>query len=350
MIPSMPIGPDERLLEIASALVPLAADGATIDLAFGQELACVAAVHVDPDVERSLMDVMGRTERPMMEIPIASTRGIRGRLSIWSNGRLSPIAESFVCSSASHAAAVLDASDVDQDGLLAMIGHEVRAPLQALRMGIELLKIRAEHTVDELPREWVRERCERLERSVDRLRDVADRLLDASTVAHNVPVRLESAELGEIVGAVVARHADELRRTGTEVVVEIADAQHGEWDVVHVDTIVSNLLTNANKYAPARPVTIAVTGSGEVVRIEVSDRGPGIALADRACVFERFGRARTVSTVGGLGIGLWMARALAEAHGGTLACEDRRGGGTTFVLELPRFVSRVRAMSTAREQ
>lgn len=346
----MPIGPDERLLEIVGALVPLAADGATIDLAFGSELACVAVAHVDPAIERSLMEPFGRTERPTMEIPVTSTRGIRGRLSVWSNGSLSPIAESFVCAQATHAAAVLDATEVDQDGLLAMIGHEVRAPLQALRMGIELLRIRAEHTVDEMPKEWVRERCERLERSVDRLRDVADRLLDATTVANSVSIRPQDAELGEIVSAVIARHGDELRRTGTEVIVESADAQRGEWDVVHLDTIISNLVTNANKYAPGRPVTIAITGSRDVVRIEVSDRGPGIAPADRARVFERFGRGRGMSAVGGLGIGLWMARALVEAHGGGITCEDRRGGGTTFLVELPRVVSRVRLTSTASER
>jgi two-component system, OmpR family, sensor histidine kinase SenX3 len=346
----MPIGVDERLLEIVNALVPLAADGASIDLEFGTELACVAAVHVERSAERTLMDPVGRTERPTLEIPISSKRGIRGRLSVWCPDRPAPIVDAFACSSAAHAAAVLDASEVDQDGLLAMIGHEVRAPLQTLRMGIELLRIRAEHTVDELPREWVVERCERLERSVDRLRDVADRLLHATTVAQRVPVEPKKAELGQIVTGVVARHADELRRTGTDVIVESADPQYGEWDVVHVDTIVSNLVTNANKYAPGRPVTISITGSGDVVRIEVCDRGPGIAPADRLRVFERFGRGQGVSKVGGLGIGLWMARALAEAQGGTLACEERRGGGTTFVLELPRVAHRPRVVTSSRER
>lgn len=346
----MPIAVDERLLEIVSALVPLAADGAAIDLELGSETACVAAVHVERSAERALMDPVGRTEKAAMEIPIASKRGIRGRLSIWSSGRPAPIVDAFVCSSAAHAAAVLDASEVDQDGLLAMIGHEVRAPLQTLRMGIELLRIRAEHTVDELPTEWVVDRCESLERCVDRLRAVADRLLDATTISESIAVQANAAELSEIVGGVVARHADELGRTGTEVIIESADPQRGEWDVVHLDTILSNLLTNANKYAPGRPVTVAITGSADAVRVEVADRGPGIAAADRVRVFERFGRGRGVSTVGGLGIGLWMARALAEAHGGTLTCEDRRGGGTTFVLELPRVVQRSRVMSSGHER
>lgn len=346
----MPIGPDERLLEIVSGLVPLAADGATIDLIFETETACVAAVHVDPAGERSLMDPFGRSEAPTMEVPIASARGIRGRLSVWCAERPSPLAIAFICSSAAHAAAVLDAGEVDQDGLLAMIGHEVRAPLQTLRMGIELLRIRAAHTVDELPKEWVIDRSYRLERGVDRLRDVADRLLGATAVSRSLEVQPVRAELGEIVSTVVARHADELRRTGTEVVVECADPQYGEWDVVQVDTIVSNLLTNANKYAPGRPVTIAITGSRDVVRVEVCDRGPGILPADRMRVFERFGRGRGVSTVGGLGIGLWMSRAFAEAHGGTLTCEDRRGGGTTFVLELPRAAQKARPMTSAPER
>lgn len=343
---AMPIGPDERLLEIVAGLVPLAADGATIDLVFGPDIACVAAVHVDPRLERTLMDRYGTRERPSVEVPIASARGIRGRLSVWTERPLAPLAEAYVCSAAAHAGAVLDAADVDQDDLLAMIGHEVRAPLQSLRMGIELLRIRAEHTVDDMPREWVVQRCERLERSVDRLRDVADRLLGATMVSRRVALEPKPAELGELVSGIVARHADELRRTGTDVVVEQADSQRGEWDVVHIDTIVSNLITNANKYAPGRPLTIAITGGRDNVRVEVSDRGPGIAASERARVFERFARGRGLSAVGGLGVGLWLARALAEAHGGSLTSEERRGGGTTFLLELPRVV---RAPSTLSE-
>lgn len=335
----MPIGPVESLLEIVASLVPLAADGATIDFDFESSCACVAAVHVDPALERSLMDVAARPSAPRMVVPIAWARGMRGRLSVWSERPLSPIAEAFVCASAAHAGAVLDAGTAIEDGFLAMVGHEVRAPLQALKLGIELIRIRARDTADDLPRRWVLDRCERLESSVDRLRSVADRLLDVTQIGRGVRVCPTPAELGEVVRGVVARHAPELDRSGNAVVVDQPRLVRGEWDVVHVDTIVSNLLTNAMKYAPGMPIAIALSGDDERVQIVVRDHGPGFGPLDRGRIFERFVRGEASATVHGLGVGLWMSRLLAEAQGGTLGFCESEGAGAAFVLELPRVVT-----------
>lgn len=336
---TVPIGPVEPLLEIVAALVPLAADGAAIDLELEGSLVCVAAAHVDPAIERALVGVKERRMPARRVVPFVSERGTRGRLSVWSDGPLAPIAESFVYASAAHAGAVADRSTALEDGLFAMLGHELRAPLQALKLGIELIRIRARDTADDLPKNWVLERCERLETSVDRLRDVADRLLDVTHAQRGVTVQTRDAELGAIVRAAVERFAGELAASATAVRIEQAELVPGAWDVVHVDTIVSNLLSNAMKYAPGSPIVVRVTGDDDEVRVSVRDHGPGIRPEERARIFERFARGSSAGMARGLGIGLWMARLLAEAQGGTLRCEDAATDGAELVLVLPRFVT-----------
>ncbi len=336
---TVPIGPLEPLIEIAAALVPLAADGAAIDLELDGSFVCVAAVHVDPAIERALVRAHERPIPARRIVPFVSDRGTRGRLSVWSDGPLAPIAEAFVYASATHAGVAADRGMALEDSLFAMLGHELRAPLQALALGIELIRIRARDTADDLPKNWVLERCERLETSVHRLRDVADRLLDVTQAQRGVAVQTRDAELGAIVRAAVERFAGELAASAMEVRIEQAELVHGTWDVVHVDTIVSNLLSNAMKYATGKPIVVGVIRDDDEVRVRVRDHGPGIPPDERARIFERFARGRAAGMARGLGIGLWMARVLAEAQGGSVRCEAPEAGGAEFVLVLPRSVT-----------
>jgi signal transduction histidine kinase len=321
--------------------VPLAVDGVTIDVEREGEQVCVAAVHVDPDMERSLVDPTARAAMPArMTIPMVDAPGIRGTLSVWSGRSMAPVEEAFVCGAAAHAGTVLSSRLPDYRGaLLAMVGHELRAPLQAIEIGVELIRVRATNTADEMPREWTVQRCDRVRSSVRRLASVADTLLGVTMIdAGAISVDVRSGELGEIVVGVIERHGDALTWAGADVAVVQQRRERGSWDVFHVDTIVSNLLSNAVKYAGRSPIQVVVDGEDDRVTIAVEDRGPGVPEADRARIFDRYSRADVKTTVPGLGLGLWLARALAEAQGGTLTHRPRVGGGSSFVLELPREV------------
>jgi two-component system sensor histidine kinase KdpD len=102
--------------------------------------------------------------------------------------------------------------------------------------------------------------------------------------------------------------------------------------------VLVNLIANALKYAPpGTPVEVAARAEGEALLITVSDRGPGIPEADAGRVFEPFVRGTVARPyVGGAGLGLAISRRLAESQGGALRYEPREGGGSRFVLELPR--------------
>ncbi|HVM01461.1 MAG TPA: HAMP domain-containing sensor histidine kinase, partial [Acidimicrobiales bacterium] len=101
--------------------------------------------------------------------------------------------------------------------------------------------------------------------------------------------------------------------------------------------VVSNLVENACKYAPGSPVDVVLRADGEWSRIEVVDGGPGIPVADRERVFERFVQLDQTSTRsrGGTGLGLYLCRQVTVLLGGSLTLGDSPGGGCRFVLALP---------------
>jgi two-component system sensor histidine kinase KdpD len=100
--------------------------------------------------------------------------------------------------------------------------------------------------------------------------------------------------------------------------------------------VLGNLIENAAKYSPAEaPIAVSAERRGERLELRVADCGPGIAPADRERVFERFYRAPGVRAPG-TGLGLAISRGLIEAHGGTIAVEERsRLAGSVFVIRLP---------------
>ena len=107
-------------------------------------------------------------------------------------------------------------------------------------------------------------------------------------------------------------------------------------DAQRLRQVLGNLIDNAVKYSPAgSPVQVSVTGLNGNVTVSVRDEGSGIASEDQRLIFEKFGRVSGGNTKPGTGLGLYIARSIAEAHGGSLAVASARGRGATFTLTLP---------------
>jgi signal transduction histidine kinase len=102
-----------------------------------------------------------------------------------------------------------------------------------------------------------------------------------------------------------------------------------------VDQIVTNLLSNALKYGDGKPIVVEVRSSSAQARLTVRDHGPGIPPEEQRRIFEPFERAGD-SDEGGSGLGLWIVRRLAEAHGGKVSVTSVVGKGALFVVDLPR--------------
>ncbi|HEX5753009.1 MAG TPA: ATP-binding protein [Archangium sp.] len=219
-----------------------------------------------------------------------------------------------------------------RDEFLAVAAHELRTPLTTLGLQLGTLVQRAR-------RESSPEMVERLDkglRQVKRLGTLVETLLDVSLLSTGeVPLALEAVDLVELVREVLERFEAESQSMGCVLRLEAERGLVGQWDRMRVEQGVSALVSNALKFGARQPVDVRVMADGAGARVVVEDRGIGIAREQLEHIFERFGRAVSSRSYGGLGLGLYLARRAAEAHGGRVWAEPRPGGGARFTLELP---------------
>jgi signal transduction histidine kinase len=169
-----------------------------------------------------------------------------------------------------------------------------------------------------------------------RVTALIEQLLDVARVrAGHLTLHRESVELSAIVDAVIERLAPEGEASGPKVEMKCTEPVCGQWDPLRLDQIVTNLVSNALKYGGGSPVVITVGACDAGARLTVQDHGPGIPREHLARIFERFERANEDRSVSGSGLGLWIVRRLAEAHGGSVAVSSEPAQGSTFEVRLP---------------
>jgi len=216
---------------------------------------------------------------------------------------------------------------VAREEFLRVASHELRTPVQALRF-----------TIDELERKRPPELSTLLSRAskqVDRLNELNDGLLMATRiVTGEVRPTSEEVELGELVARVARRFSEQARRAGSTLGIDVAPVRV-RGDRATIEQAIANLLANAIKYGAGKPIEIAVDTLGTMARVTVTDHGIGIAKEDVGRVFDRFERAVSARHYGGLGLGLYIARGIAEAHGGNITVASEPGAGSSFILSLP---------------
>ncbi|MBZ4415776.1 response regulator [Myxococcus sp. RHST-1-4] len=219
-----------------------------------------------------------------------------------------------------------------RDEFLSAASHELKTPLAAFRLNLDLI----ERGLSADSRARVSDKLVAASRQVQRLRVLLERLLDVSLMTTGrFQLSRSRMDLGALVQETVGQLRDELARGGTHVEVWAEDGVSGDFDAARVRQVLTSLLQNAAAYGQGQPVEVSLAKRGARARLGVVDHGMGIRPEDRARIFERFERAVSTRHHSGLGVGLWTARVIVEAHGGTISVEDTPGGGATFVVELP---------------
>ena len=212
-----------------------------------------------------------------------------------------------------------------QRDFLAMVTHDLRSPLSAIRMHSQLMRRREQYSPSSL--DSIIGQTDRMASLINSLADVV------RTDSGRLELNRDELDLVELVKRVADQ--EYALDPGRSIEVRAASSVVGSWDADRLSQVVSNLIGNAVKYSPAgsKVVVDVSQADGEAI-VAVTDYGSGIAAEHQPKLFERFYRA-DVTGAGGLGLGLYIARMLTEAHGGRIGVESRAGHGSTFTVRLP---------------
>ena len=219
-----------------------------------------------------------------------------------------------------------------RDEFLSLASHELRTPLTALSLQVQSL---AGASASLEPRAV--NKLQRIQASCVRLQSLIDVMLDVSRIATGrLDLNRKRGDLVVVAQEVIDRLAEYAADAGCVVMLDKrVERAAGEWDVPRVEQALTNVLQNAFKYAAGTPVVVRVDASATAATITVEDGGPGVREADAGRIFERFERAAPRRNYPGMGLGLYIAREIVTAHGGTIGVENRVEGGARFTIRLP---------------
>ncbi|HEX8909383.1 MAG TPA: ATP-binding protein [Anaeromyxobacteraceae bacterium] len=222
-----------------------------------------------------------------------------------------------------------------REEFLSIASHELRTPLTALHLQVQMLRSAAEKGGEGASGDDLQRRLAVLARQIDRLTALVNTLLDLARIrSERLSLDVAPCDLADVVRDAAARFEEVLAAGGRALVVEIADGLVGRWDRTRLEQLLTNLIGNAVKHGGRGAVTVQVRRAEASAVLRVADAGPGIPESEQARIFEPFAQGRDAGR-GGLGLGLYIARSIAEAHGGRISLESAAGHGTTFHVQLP---------------
>ena len=270
-------------------------------------LAVAVAIGAFPVVRR----LTRRLERLRLGVEGLGAGDLRARVPVEGRDEIAGLATSF-----NRAADRIEALVGAQRTLLASASHELRSPLARIRVALELMGAERPDLRD------------RVARDIAELDELIGELLLASRL--QTVEELDRREEVDLLGLVAEEGA---RHPAVEVTGEAASVRG---DARLLRRLVRNLLENASRHG-APPVEASVHAIAARVVVRVCDRGPGVPEDERERIFAPFYRpsSRAPADVGS-GLGLALVREIARRHGGEVRCEGREGGGTCFVVDLPR--------------
>ncbi|HEV3480215.1 MAG TPA: GAF domain-containing sensor histidine kinase, partial [Gaiellaceae bacterium] len=221
----------------------------------------------------------------------------------------------------------------ERSDFIATISHELRTPMTGVYGAAQTL-LREDIELEPEQRQTL---LSMIATEAARLSQITEEVLLASQLDRGeLHFERAAVDVGEVVRAAVNSMRSQLHDS-TPIEVDVADHVVASGDSDRIQQVLVNLLDNAAKYGGA-PVRISAESTNGLVRIAVSDAGPGISPADRDRIFEKFYRADTERSraARGTGLGLYISRELAQRMGGRLALASAPGEGARFVVELPR--------------
>jgi signal transduction histidine kinase len=221
-------------------------------------------------------------------------------------------------------------TDRFRDQFIGVLSHDLRTPLGAVASGAALLAIpedNPERRLRIVPR--IINSAQRMERMIADLLDLANARLGGS-----LPLKRQLTNLQQVCEEAImeirAAHPDTSLRS------QMSGDLRGQWDPDRLAQVVSNLLANAIQHGGGTAITLTAQEHGDAVTLAVHNGGPPIPQQALPSLFEPLARGRTEGPSHGIGLGLFIARAIVTAHGGDIEVSSSTDAGTTFTVRLPK--------------
>lgn len=220
---------------------------------------------------------------------------------------------------------------------LSIASHELNTPITSLKLQLQMVRKTLLNSTDgHIALDRFTKSVDASVKQVDRLINLVQILLDVSRIqSGRFLFSFEKMNAEEVVLEVYERHKEILTHSGCHVTMDLPENLTVVWDKIRIEQVITNLLTNAIKYAPGQ-LELSMKEEGDNVLISVTDHGKGIPSHKLKTIFERFERATTSDSVSGLGLGLFIVKQIVEGHMGKIEVFSKPDEFTTFTVTLPK--------------
>ena len=223
-----------------------------------------------------------------------------------------------------------------RDEFLSIASHELKTPLTTILLQLQATLRRI------MTQSLVRFSGEKLAKSLTiaeqqshRLETLIKDLLNISLISTGrIEMNKEPTDIVLLVGDLVERMQEQAKKAGCTLRVTGLTSLRANCDPVRIEQCVVNLVTNACKYGQGKPITLTISENDTYAIVAVSDQGNGISADQHETIFEPFKRGEHTDGIKGLGVGLFIARQIARAHGGDIMLESIPGTGSTFTVSM----------------
>ena len=223
-----------------------------------------------------------------------------------------------------------------RDHFLSIASHELKTPLMSLQLQNEIVQDQiSKKDAAMLNFAKLQNIFETSARQIEWLGNLITEMLDVTKIAtRGVALTKSTVDLFALTSEVTKRYQEQFDSVNSALTFKGVPSEV-ECDKIQIERVLTNLVTNAFKYGLKNPVSVELRLNGNFAEIMVVDQGLGIAAGDQARIFEKYERAVSENEISGLGLGLFICKEIAEAHGGELILNSKLGEGSTFTLRLP---------------
>lgn len=223
---------------------------------------------------------------------------------------------------------------------LSIASHELNTPITSLKLQLQMVRKTLLNSKDgHIALDKFTKSVDASVKQVDRLINLIQILLDVSRIqSGRFTFSFDKMNAQDVIHEVFERHKEILVNSGCSLALDLPEDLTVVWDKIRIEQVITNLLTNAVKYAPGQ-VDLSMKEEDNYVVISVRDHGKGIPSNKLKTIFERFERATSNESVSGLGLGLFIVKQIVEGHMGKIEVFSTPGEGTTFTVTLPKDVN-----------